>query len=117
MHAEHFRPTDDLSLISADALRVVDEFGGHVKYHELGSFYNRDGAFGLILQMSHVKEKGTDLEKKILNNLPYANRGLVFQDKELQVFFEKQWWYMPDPSYHPSTDDFTKFDKELLEVK
>ena len=117
MHAENFRPTDDLSLISADALRVVDEFGEHVKYHELGSFYNRDGAFDLIQQMSHVKEKGTALEKKILNNLPYANRGLVFQDKELQDFFEKQWWYMPDLSYKASTDDFTEFDKKLLEVK
>ena len=115
MHAENFRPTDDLSLISADALRVVDEFGEHVKYHELGSFYNRDGAFGLIQDMSHVKENGTALEKKILNNLPYANRGLVFQDKELQDFYEKQWWYMPDLSYKASITDFTKFEHRLLE--
>lgn len=114
MHAENFRPTDDLMLISADALRVVDVFGEHEKYQKLGSFYNRDGAFCLILQKSHVKENGTALEKKILNNLPYANRGLVFQDKELQDFFEKQWWYMPDPSYRPSTTDFTKFEQGLL---
>ena len=76
-----------------------------------------DGSYYVSGNQLILKEDGTALEKKILNNLPYANRGLVFQDKELQAFFEKQWWYMPDLSYKASADDFTEFDKELLEVK
>ncbi len=48
-----------------------------------------DGSYFVSGNQLILKEDGTALEKKILNNLPYANRGLVFQDKELQAFFEK----------------------------
>ena len=114
MNAENFKPTDDLVLISADALQVVDKSGQHDKYNKVGSFYDRDGAFCLLMASSYVKREGTDLEKKILCNLPYASRGYVFQDKELQEFFEKQWWYIPDLSYKLSTVGFTKFEQGLL---
>ena len=114
MNAENFKPTDDLVLISADALQVVDKSGQHDKYNKVGSFYDRDGAFCLVMASSYVKREGTDLEKKVLCNLPYASRGYVFQDKELQEFFEKQWWYIPDSSYKLSTVGFTKFEQGLL---
>ena len=65
-------------------------------------------------KMNKKSKIPSTIEKKILNNLLCANRGLVFQDKKLLAFFEKQWWYMPDPSYKPSTADFTKFEQGLL---
>ncbi len=37
--------------------------------------------------------------RKVLENLPYARRGFVFQNAELKAFYEKQPWYLPDPDY------------------
>jgi hypothetical protein len=66
-------------------------------------------------KMNKKSKIPSTIEKKILNNLLCANRGLVFQDKKLLASFGKQWFYMPDPSYRPSTTDFTKFEHRLLE--
>ena len=49
-----------------------------------------------------------------MKNVPFAYRGYVFKDKGLQAYFNKIWWYMPDPSYVPSTDDFTPREWRLL---
>lgn len=65
-------------------------------------------------KMNKKSKIPSTIEKKILNNLLCANRGLVFQNKKLLASFGKQWWYMPDPSYKPSTADFTKFEQGLL---
>ena len=47
-------------------------------------------------------------------NLPYANRGYVFKKASLRKLFSKFWWYMPDPSYRPSTADFTPREWRLM---
>ena len=73
-----------------------------------------DGSYYVSGNQLILKEDGTALEKKILNNLPYASRGYVFKNAKLKAFFEKQWWYMPDPSWEASTNDFTKFEQGLL---
>ena len=53
-------------------------------------------------------------DKRILRNLPYANRGYVFKDKTLQAYFNKLWWYMPDPTWQTSTADFTPHEWRLI---
>ena len=62
-------------------------------------------------------EKGGEWKKKVLRSLPYANRGYIFEDKKLQEFFEKKWWYMPDPSYDDSTKDFTEYEWKYINGK
>lgn len=59
--------------------------------------------------MEYTKE-----DRRILRNLPYANRGYVFKDKGLQKYFNEIWWYMPDPSWKQDTSDFTKKEWELV---
>ena len=36
---------------------------------------------------------------RILKNIPFAYRGYVFKNKDLQRYFESTDWYIPDPNY------------------
>jgi hypothetical protein len=36
---------------------------------------------------------------RILRNTVFARHGRVFKDSELQKYFEKQWWYVPNSNY------------------
>jgi len=40
---------------------------------------------------------------KILRNIPFAKRGYVFSDADVQKYFEKQIWYFPDTTYKPDS--------------
>lgn len=37
--------------------------------------------------------------RRVLRNLPFAMRGYIFKNKELQDYFEKQIWYYPNQEY------------------
>jgi len=37
--------------------------------------------------------------QKVLRNFLFARRGYVFKDPNLQAYFEKHPWYLPDPDY------------------
>lgn len=51
---------------------------------------------------------------KVMKNLPYARRGYVFNNKELQTWFEKMPWYLPDPNYTPDLTALTVAEKKWL---
>lgn len=51
---------------------------------------------------------------KILRNLPFARRGMVFKTPEIQNYYEKTLWYIPNPSYKAELDGLTKEEKEWL---
>lgn len=53
----------------------------------------------------------TDIQKKILKNLPFARRGYVFQNKDLSDYYSKLDWYIPNPSYIPEVDHLTEIEK------
>jgi len=65
-------------------------------------------------QQDQIKEPVTDLQKKILKNLPFARRGYVFQNAELKTFFEKQEWYIPNPNYEPNVELLTETEKQWI---
>lgn len=52
---------------------------------------------------------------KVLRNLPFAYRGYVFSDSELQHYFEQQIWYYPDPSYKVDMTQLSDDEKEYLD--
>lgn len=53
--------------------------------------------------------------KKVLKNLPFARRGYVFSNKELQTYFEtKTEWYIPNPNYKPEVEMLTEMEKEWI---
>ena len=69
--------------------------------------------FSYYLQDVIVEPK-SDLEKKILKNLPFARRGYVFQNPELKKFYEKQEWYIPNPNYEPNIELLTEAEKQWI---
>ena len=42
-----------------------------------------------------------EFEKSVVQNLPLAYRGYIFEDKKLQKFFSQCHWYVPNPDYKP----------------
>jgi hypothetical protein len=69
--------------------------------------------FSYYLQNT-IEEPKTELEKKILKNLPFARRGYIFQNADLKSFFEKQEWYIPNPNYEPDVDRLTETEKQWI---
>ena len=56
-----------------------------------------------------------EVSLKILRNLPFARRGAVFKTTEIQRYYEKMPWYIPNPSYQAELDGLTKEEREWLE--
>lgn len=103
-HAQNFKPKANMTIQSAERLHY-DDF-------ELGTFYDRSDNY---LPGSYLIEPDmSEARRRILKNLPYASRGYVFKDKKLQKYFSRFWWYMPDPSWQPNTDDFTPREWKLI---
>ena len=53
--------------------------------------------------------------KRILKNLPFAYRGYIFKNKELQNYFEHTDWYVPNPDYDGNMDVFSAEDRKWVE--
>ena len=101
-HSQNFRPSDDISIESADAFTSFDQ------NYPVGWFYDRSDRF-------MVWER--EIPDELARNLPYASRGYVFTKKELQKKFEQFWWYIPDPTWKAATDDFTPREWRLIKEK
>ncbi len=56
-----------------------------------------------------------DFERKALKNLPFARRGYIFQNKELNNFYKKFDWYIPNSNYEPNVAILTEIEKKWLE--
>jgi hypothetical protein len=52
--------------------------------------------------------------RKVYRNLPFARRGYVFQSADLQAFFSKLDWYMPDPNYQPDVEMLDEREKKWI---
>lgn len=100
-HISGFRPENELSIGSADVVEN-ESCGKNGKECQLGQYYDRGVGF---CPTFYYKMRNGD--KRILRNLPFASRGYVFRDKNLAQYFSQFFWYMPDKSYKPNTDDFT----------
>jgi hypothetical protein len=98
-HKTAFRPSENLNIVSVDNYQYLEE-----GEKPLGWYYDRSDTFWPMLD----SETASAEQKRIMRNLPYAHRGYVFKDKGLQAYFNKFWWYMPDPSWKQDTSDFTK---------
>ncbi len=98
-HAKNFKPKGELSLFANRFLireEILDAKSLKLSLQEYPWLHDE-----LTLK--------DEFTRKALENLPYARRGYVFQNKELKAFYESQPWHMPDPDYkHPTLSESEK---------
>ena len=115
-HSKNFRPKYEMYINSADQLEQSEE------NRDIGSFYDRCPYYPMSrinFKAAYGREPRSNKEEKeflsrVCRNLPYAHRGYVFKDANLKKYFAQQWWYMPDPNWKMSTDDFTNGDWNMI---
>lgn len=66
-------------------------------------------------QQDRIPEPQNDFEKKVLKNLPFARRGYIFKNEELNNYYRKQEWYIPNPNYMPNSDNFSEIEMRWIE--
>jgi hypothetical protein len=66
-------------------------------------------------QESNIAEPKNDLQRKILRNLPFARRGYIFQNQDLNAFYRDLEWYIPNPNYEPNIEILTESEKKWIE--
>ncbi len=110
-HCKNYTTENDMMIYSADYLlrdRTDD-------VHSVGAFYDRRVGDRLVwLSDNDTTAFDGNAIKRIRRNLPYAHRGYVFRDKRLNDYFNKLFWYMPNPEWKASTDGFTEAEWELI---
>lgn len=120
MHINNFAPDSEheLRIASADEYYCYGSADGIQHY---GAFYDRTSpTYIYMLEMSdaaNIEPSDKAFRQRICRNLPFAHRGHVFKDAKLKKFFEKQFWYMPDPSYKDDMSDFTEADRKVMNHK
>lgn len=95
---KNFKPNGDLMLYSQSYLQSHPD--GYIPF----SYYQQD----------YIAPPKTDLEKKILKNLPFARRGYIFTNIELEKYFGTLDWYMPNPNYVPDIETLIETEKEWI---
>ncbi len=112
-HLNDFHPMSELRIEGVSMYECVDK--GDV-FH-FGATYDRSAPVCLWYSADKVEPADKAFLRRVARNLPFAHRGHVFRDKRLREFFESLWWYMPDPDYRDSTDDFTDVDRMYINAE
>lgn len=107
-HFANFKPDEELQIYSADRKYSLDNDYNPYNGKNIGRYY--DPAYGPFFEQKDYNSK----ERRIIRNLPYASRGYVFKNKKLKAYFSKLWWYMPNSSWQPSTNDFNKEERNMI---
>lgn len=95
---KNFQPKGELILYAQNYIGIQDF--GYIPF----SYY----------QTEQINEPESDLQKKILKNLPFARRGYVFQNKELSNYYTQMDWYIPNPNYTPNLEILTNEELEWI---
>lgn len=119
-HRNNYRTEHNMGIGSAEPLEYLVEWGNE----PAPLFYDSGDTFlgwlaGGVEYDRYYSGKGTkkqirDFTARIRRNLPYAHRGYVFKDATLRRIFESQWWYMPDPSWQPTDNSFSRHEHDLI---
>ena len=54
-------------------------------------------------------------QRRILKNLPFAYRGYIFKNKDLQDYFESTEWYLPNSNYDGNMEALSTEEKKWVE--
>ena len=101
---KNFNPQGELFLYSMNYNFTEDAFN-----------YRTDALPYSLNQQERIADPLDGLSKKILRNLPFARRGYVFTNQEIQRYYETMTdWYIPDNSYKADINLLTGPEKELV---
>ena len=56
----------------------------------------------------------SELQIKLLRNLPYAFKGTIFKDMRLNIFYAQYKWYKPNKSYIPMSKSLSEEDRKWI---
>ena len=118
-HKDNFHPTGDLYLEKLDLI--------HCFWYDM---HNDEGAevincmkkqkYSLHCEAmtylgDSVANGFSEKQKKIMRNMPFAYRGFIFKNKELDAFFKTTEWYIPNPSYDGNIESLKEEEKRWVE--
>lgn len=95
----HFHPTKDLSV-------CLQTGKNYVRYQIVFPIINLRENSAINVQKMNVTQL------RLLRNTIYAQYGRQFEATDLQSYFDKQWWYEPNPDYSDAL--LTVEDKQAL---
>jgi len=100
--AKNFAPTNEFTL-----------FGMH---HAMKPPFRESAALPLWIGAieSHLFTAHNETALKILRNLPFARRGMVFKTPEIQRYYQTMAWYIPDTTYQANVQALTNTEQEWL---
>jgi hypothetical protein len=79
-----------------------------------GYFYDSAYLPFSYYQQDRIAEPGNAFGRKVLRNLPFARRGYVFNDRQLNAFFRGMDWYIPNPGYRPDIKWLSEAEKQWV---
>lgn len=97
----NFRPKEDLDV-------CLQTGKNYVRYQFIYPLLYRNGDNTIDLNKMNQKEL------RILLNTIYAQYGKRFESPELQEYFNKQWWYVPNNKFND--DRLTNEDRQAIEI-
>jgi hypothetical protein len=81
---------------------------------QTGQDYLRYRFIYKIIDDKTIVKKLTKAKLNLLKNMIFAQYGRVFKNPKLQAYFDKQWWYVRNPSY--SNAMLSKDDKKAIAI-
>ena len=100
---QNFKPAGELVLYSPDYF-FYDENTDATQKISFSYYHKYD-----------IPDTPNELTRKILKNLPFARRGYIFTNKEIQDYYNKMDWYIPNPNYKADVETLTEMEKEWIE--
>lgn len=101
---KNFKPRGELSFSSPRALWNIRYFDSEINT-ELpyeANFYSND------------IDVANELSQKILRNLPFACKGYIFLNPQLQSYYEQQIWYYPNDTYRAEIENMTEEERDWI---
>ena len=93
-HKDNFHPNGEL-YVSA----LTKTWHDFISFDWIKKLYMPVPIYGSIDAKDDYYFTFTPEQRRIAKNLPFAQRGYIFNSKELQDFFESTPWYIPNPDY------------------
>ena len=104
----NFKPTGEISIYQIDRLYQFDELGKICSDKNYFEEYKD--------KTDSINEEPIDsFQRLVLENLPFARKGLIFSDKELKKYFENKDWYYPNPYYKKNIEALSEEERKWIE--